>query len=148
MEISDTIKPGHNLRLEVAHRVVPCNGLCSPRGVANDKIDEISLIDAQTNTLIGNISTNPYYYPLDVYFDPYNGMVYAATSSSPDLLVINPGNETIVDAIPLSGNGGSPSVALFKNYLYFTEDGPHYNDIVQVINTSSYSVVSTITVGI
>lgn len=39
-------------------------------------------------------------------------------------------------------------MAFFKNYLYFTEDGPHYNDIVQVINTSSYSVVSTITVGI
>ena len=106
----------------------------------------MSVIDAQTNSVIKTIPipTNSYFYGLA--YNPANHYLYAANDTGPvgSVAVIDPSTGTLVKSIPV---GDSPVQVLynpFNGYIYVTITN---SKRVDVIDPSTNNVIKSIPVG-
>ena len=113
--------------------------------VTNAGSNNVSVIDAATNKVVGTILVEP--SPRGVVVTPdgkYAYVMNGGTTGTGNVSVIDAGTNKVVGTIPVGGMPYGVAVTPDGKYAYVTNTG---RNVVSVINTATNTVVGTIPVG-
>lgn len=119
--------------------------------VTNSGSDTISIINCNTNTLLGtSITLTPLSFPFSIVYNPNNNLLYVANYGSSSVAICNPVTNTLlfdVTLIPATQPLNPFDLALntLTNELFITSDGNDEQYSIFDCNTNSF--LQTILVG-
>jgi len=114
--------------------------------VANEFGHDISVIDSSTNKVIQTYQNDNLNNLHGMAIDPNTGLLFVAGDESNNVYVIDVSNGQLVKTIPGVSNGYGVALDLNHNRLYVSNSDAS-EDTITVIDTTSYTVTDTLTVG-